>query len=206
MAAGPRWNRLERDDRREQILVVARRLFCARTYAAVSSEEIAKAAGVTRGLLHHYFGTKRDLYLQVVAELVRPPAAPIAPPEPGRPLEVVVAESVDRWLDVVGRFPEPWFASIGAEGFGRDPDLEAIVATARDETVQLIITTLGLAGRPDDAALRAVLRTYSGLAEMATREWLVVQTLTRAQTHALLSSALVALVRDVVPAVAAESR
>jgi len=59
----PRWNRLGADVRREQILTAAAKLFGERPYSAISTTELAEAAGVTRGLLHHYFGTKRDLYL-----------------------------------------------------------------------------------------------------------------------------------------------
>jgi AcrR family transcriptional regulator len=198
----PRWNRLEHDERRAQILAVARRLFGERPFSAVPAEEIARAAGITRGLLHHYFGTKRDLYLAVVAEMVRPPTDPVAPPEPGRPLEQVVDESVDLWLDLVERNRETWFSSLGTGGFGRDPELEAIVSHAREETVSLIISTLGLEVGGDGHELRAVLRTYGSVAETATREWLRHGSLTRPQVHALLTTTLLAMVRDVVPAVA----
>lgn len=200
--AAPRWNRLEHDERRVQLLAAARRLFCERSYTAVSAQEIARAAGVARGLLHHYFGTKRNLYLEVVRDMVRRPVDPVAPPGPGRPLQAVVGESVDRWLDVVARYRETWFASIGAEGFGRDPELEAIVAEARDATVELIVTTFGLGDAPHGAELRAALRAYSGFAEVASREWLVDRTLTRAQTRTLLAATLLALVQDVVAEVA----
>src|ERR1700732_1109937 len=73
----PRWQRLEHDERRGQILACARRLFSERPYAAVSTTEIAREAGVARGLLNHYFGTKRDLYLEVVRSLVRMPSNPV---------------------------------------------------------------------------------------------------------------------------------
>lgn len=200
--AAPRWNRLEHDERRAQLVAAARRLFCERSYAAVSAEEIARSAGVARGLLHHYFGTKRNLYLEVVRDMVRRPVDPVAPPGPGRPLEVVVGESVDRWLDVVARFRETWFASIAAEGFGRDPELEAIVSEGRAATVELIITTFGLEGSPNGAELRSALRAYSGFAEVASREWLLDGSLTRAQTRALLAATLLCLVQDVVADVA----
>lgn len=200
--AAPRWNRLEHDERRAQLVAAARRLFCERSYAAVSAEEIARSAGVARGLLHHYFGTKRNLYLEVVRDMVRRPVDPVAPPGPGRPLELVVGESVDRWLDLVARFRETWFASIAAEGFGRDPELEAIVSEGRAATVELIITTFGLEGSPNGAELRSALRAYSGFAEVASREWLLDGSLTRAQTRALLAATLLCLVQDVVADVA----
>ncbi|MGA2927292.1 MAG: helix-turn-helix domain-containing protein, partial [Solirubrobacteraceae bacterium] len=59
-----RWQRLEHDQRRSQILACARELFSQRTFTAVSMSEIARDAGVARGLLHHYFGSKRELYLE----------------------------------------------------------------------------------------------------------------------------------------------
>jgi AcrR family transcriptional regulator len=59
---------LEHDERRAQILACARRLFSERHYDAVPTEEIAREAGVARGLLHHYFGTKRELFLSVVEQ------------------------------------------------------------------------------------------------------------------------------------------
>ncbi|HZY75057.1 MAG TPA: helix-turn-helix domain-containing protein, partial [Jatrophihabitantaceae bacterium] len=72
-AEAPRWRRLGPDERREQILDCAVRLFGERPYAAVSTTDIARAAGVARGLLNHYFGTKRDLYLEVVKAMVQMP-------------------------------------------------------------------------------------------------------------------------------------
>ncbi len=36
----------------------------------MSTTELAELAGVTRGVVHHYFGTKRGLYLEVVRRMV----------------------------------------------------------------------------------------------------------------------------------------
>ena len=73
-SSAPRWQRLDHDQRRAQILACAGRLFSERNYAAVSTTAIADEAGVARGLLHHYFGTKRELYLEVVHTLMRMPS------------------------------------------------------------------------------------------------------------------------------------
>src|SRR5579884_1053591 len=93
--AVPRWQRLGQDVRRRQILECARRLFSERPYASVSTTEIAREAGVARGLLHHYFGSKRDLYLEVVRTLMRVPTNPVPLQAPGRGIEVLIGESVD---------------------------------------------------------------------------------------------------------------
>ncbi len=53
--------------RREQLLSTALDLFCAHGYAATSTKRIAEAAGVTEGLVFHYFGSKEALLLEVAS-------------------------------------------------------------------------------------------------------------------------------------------
>ena len=50
-------------DTRAAILAQARELFAAQGYAGTSVRSIATAAGVDAALVHHYFGTKDDLFL-----------------------------------------------------------------------------------------------------------------------------------------------
>jgi hypothetical protein len=198
----PRWQRLEHDERRRQILVVARRLFSERSYAAVSTSDIAREAGVARGLLHHYFGTKRELYLEVVRALVLMPSNPVPLQSGVGGLEVVISESVDRWLEMLGRNRGTWLAAVGAQGLGRDVEIEAILDDAREQAVNRLIAAVepyGAAGASDE--LRAVVRAYSGLAEAASLEWLHRDRLTRGQVHTLLVKSFLNLIRDVLPAV-----
>ncbi|MEI2701787.1 MAG: helix-turn-helix domain-containing protein [Baekduia sp.] len=54
--------RLARADREEQILGIAHRQFATRGFGAVTMEEIAAEAGVTKPLLYAYFGNKDRLY------------------------------------------------------------------------------------------------------------------------------------------------
>jgi AcrR family transcriptional regulator len=204
MAANPapRWQRLEHDERRRQILVVARRLFSERSYAAVSTTDIAREAGVARGLLNHYFGTKRELYLEVVRALVRMPSSPV-PRGRGGGLELVFSESVGRWLEMLGRNRGTWLAAVGAQGLGRDAEVEAILDDAREQAVDRLIAAM----EPYEAAeasdeLRAVVRAYSGLAEAASLEWLLRERLTREQVHTLLVKSFLSLTGDVLPALA----
>src|SRR5947209_12145313 len=140
--ASPRRQRLDHDQRRRQILDCARRLFSERNYASVSTSEIAREAGVARGLLHHYFGTKRDLYLEVVKTMMRMPSNPLPLQAPGRALETVIGESVDRWLEMLERNRGTWLAAIGGQGLGRDPEVEAILEQAREQAADRLIEAL----------------------------------------------------------------
>lgn len=200
----PRWNRLEHDERREQILTCARRLFSERHFAAVSTAQIAREAGVTRGLVHHYFGAKRALYLEVVRDLVRLPA-PTPLETTAGPLPVRVDVAIDRWLTMVERNRETWLAALGAEGFGRDADVEAILEEAREVVAERLVAGIGLhtdgeAGEP----VRAAVHAFSGMAEAASREWLEHDRLSRGQVHTLLTQTLLALVHDILPRLRAD--
>jgi AcrR family transcriptional regulator len=198
----PRWQRLDHDERRRQILQCARRLFSERPYASVSTTELAREAGVARGLLHHYFGSKRDLYLEVVRTLVRVPTNPVPLEAPGRGIELVINESVDRWLTMLERNSGTWLAVIGGRGFGRDPEVEEILEEAREQAADRLIEALQTYEADQaPAELRAAIRAYSGFAEAASIEWLERHRLTREQLHALLVETFLTLVRDVVPAV-----
>ena len=199
-ADGPRWQRLDHDERRTQILAVARRLFSERTYAAVSMAEIASQSGVARGLLHHYFGTKRDLYLEVIRQIVRVPALPVPHPAPGHELEQMISESADRWLTLLERNRGAWLAATGAQGLGRDPEVEAILEEAREATTDRLIEALPPPIGCSSPQLRALLRCYSALAETTSVEWLERGRLTRAQAHTVIVRGFLALVEDVLPA------
>jgi AcrR family transcriptional regulator len=201
-SAAPRWQRLEHDERRRQILQCARRLFSERTYSSVSTSDIAREAGVARGLLHHYFGTKRDLYLEVVRQLVRMPSIPVPLQSPGHGIEIVISQSVDRWLTMLERNRGTWLAAIGGHGLGRDPEVEAILDEAREQAADRLIEALQTyeaAQAPPE--LRAVIRAYSGFAEAASIEWLQHGRLTREQLHALLVQGFLSIVSDVLRAV-----
>jgi AcrR family transcriptional regulator len=54
---------------RAALLRSARDLFAAKGYAATGREEIAEAAGVTRGALYHHFASKAEVFRAVFEEL-----------------------------------------------------------------------------------------------------------------------------------------
>jgi AcrR family transcriptional regulator len=197
----PRRTRLGTAERRRQILAAARRLFAERHFGAVSTADVAAEAGVTRGLVHHYFGGKRDLYLEVVRSLLELPpgmfAAEIAAGDRATALRV----AVDLWLDVAERGRGVLLAAHGAQGFGRDPEIEAIFDAARERTADQVIEILRPGRPPADASgeLRAAVRAYAGFVEAATFDWLRGGPLTREQLAELLAGGLLALDRDVVP-------
>ncbi|HET6507273.1 MAG TPA: TetR/AcrR family transcriptional regulator [Baekduia sp.] len=58
--------RLAPDARREQLVQLGLELLGATPYDQVSIESIARAAGISKGLLYHYFPTKADFVVAVL--------------------------------------------------------------------------------------------------------------------------------------------
>ncbi|MCV2463807.1 TetR family transcriptional regulator [Streptomyces sp. ICN988] len=58
--------RTESGDTRDRILVTAREEFSERGYEKTSVRGIAKAAGVDPALVHHYFGTKEQVFAAAI--------------------------------------------------------------------------------------------------------------------------------------------
>jgi AcrR family transcriptional regulator len=80
---------------RTALIAAARRLFAERGYAGVGTEEIVRAAGLTRGALYHHFGDKRELfaavYEQIEVELAERIATGALAAQTDRPLEAMRA-------------------------------------------------------------------------------------------------------------------
>ncbi|HTZ53053.1 MAG TPA: TetR/AcrR family transcriptional regulator [Spirochaetia bacterium] len=54
------------DDRRAQILRAALAVFARKGFDAATNKDIARAAGITPGLIYHYFKNKRDLLVEAM--------------------------------------------------------------------------------------------------------------------------------------------
>jgi AcrR family transcriptional regulator len=64
--------RTESADTRDRILIAAREEFSERGYEKTSVRGIAKAAGVDAALVHHYFGTKEQVFEAAVEVAFQP--------------------------------------------------------------------------------------------------------------------------------------
>lgn len=201
-STNPRFRRLEPDERRASIIAAATELFSKNPYSKVGTATIASRAGVARGLLNHYFGTKRDLYLEVIRESATVPQDAVDTLPEGD-LTTRIDASVRWFLDAVeSQNMHSWM--IGAAG--NDPEVERILIQAESASVERVIEALGLADVTDQAGeLRALVRSYGQLARAAAREWLHKHTITRSAAHRLMAETLHTLAVVVYPAIAGET-
>jgi AcrR family transcriptional regulator len=95
MNVNPRTQAQRREATRAALIDAARMLFAERGYAGVGTEEIVRAAGVTRGALYHHFADKRELFAAVYetieAELAERIASGALAADVSSPLEAMRA-------------------------------------------------------------------------------------------------------------------
>ena len=183
----PRYTRLEAAQRRDQILDAANALFAERGYDEVSIEDIASAAGVTRGLVHHYFGGRKEVYLALVDRLGNVREERLRPPR-GRSSRARVADSVSRWLDWTEANRTIWLATMAPGEDVGDPDMARVVGDLVRRAVALLARFHADIAE-DSPRLRHALECWTGLNRAATRRWLRGEA-TREATQELLASTL----------------
>ena len=163
---------------REQLLAAARGLFGERPFDEISIDDIAAAAGVSNGLLYHYFEGKRGLY---VATLEAEASMLLAETEP-QPDEI--DSGLDAYLDYVETHRPGWLALMRG-GVGSDAQVSAIVEGTRQAIVDRLAATVG-----DGPLMRTAMRGWVGMVEAAATDWVERGDVDRAQLRALLADAL----------------
>jgi AcrR family transcriptional regulator len=190
--SSPKFSRLDPAQRREQILDAASALFAERPYDQVSVEDIANAAGVARGLVHHYFGGRNDVYVGLLERLGAQREDELRPPA-GRSARARLADTVSRWLDWTEANRTIWLATIAHGEDIADPQVRQVVADlVRRAVVLLAAFHADIA--EDSPRLRYALECWTGLNRTATRRWLHGEA-TRDATHELLASTLEHILR-----------
>jgi AcrR family transcriptional regulator len=156
------------DERRRQLVALGIDLFSQRTYDEVSIDELAQAAGISKGLLYHYFPTKRDFYVETVREAATQLLERTATPESMDPVERLRA-GLDAYVDYVAKHGKPYQALLRS-GIGADAEVTRIVDDTRDAFCARLVEAAPVHGH--SPLVRLALRGWVGFVEAATLEWL----------------------------------
>ena len=182
-----KYQRLDPATRREQILDAANELFAERGYSDVTIGDIAQGSGVARGLVHHYFGGRNEVYVALLERLGGVREEALRPPV-GRSARALVADSVSRWLDWTEANRTIYLGTIAPGEDIADPDVRRVVAELmRRAVAQIAVFHADIA--EDSARLRYALECWTGMNRAATRRWLRGEA-SRETTHDLLASTL----------------
>ena len=122
--------------RRAQLLETGARLFTERGYDGVSMSEVAREAGISKGLLYHYFSGKEEFFAATLAAAAQELAALTATDPAAPPLEQV-AQALDAYLAWIDEHAASYVRLL--ESVGSLSDVSSLVRRIRDETVKRIV-------------------------------------------------------------------
>ncbi|MET8782239.1 TetR/AcrR family transcriptional regulator [Streptomyces sp. NPDC004096] len=185
--------RLSTGERREQLLAVGARLFSENPYDDVWIEQVAEIAGVSRGLLYHYFPTKRDFFAAVVeresARMLRMTAA-----APGIPLREQLTAGLDTFLSYVAEHAHGFRAFHRADAAG-DQAVRKVYRQSLAAQERQILAALAadpeFGSVPDERPdLEVAVRGWLAFTTAVCLEWLRGAELSREQVRDLCARAL----------------
>ena len=186
--ARPRRVRMQNDTRRAQLLALGMDLFAARAYEDIAIDDLAAAAGISKGLLYHYFRGKREFYVETIrAASLR--LRRLSEPDPKLPPVARLRAAIDAHLNYI-QDHGPAYAAIYRSGVAVAPEVSEILEQHRDVITRYFLRNLGVA-RPRPV-LRAALRAWIGMVEGASLDWIAHPALKRDQLRELLIAAYAA--------------
>jgi AcrR family transcriptional regulator len=179
--AGPAYSRLGVDERRRQLLEAGARVFTERSYEDASMADVAREAGISKGLLYHYFPSKRDLFVATL-EAAAAELREITQPDPSLPVAEQLVAALDAYLAWIDEHADS-YAKLMESASGSD-DVRSYMAQVRAGTVERMLE--GLVKGGDPAAIRTALHGFLWFMDGASLDWLAHRDLTREQLRDML--------------------
>jgi AcrR family transcriptional regulator len=181
--------RLDMGERRTQLLDLGIDLFSKHGYDDISIDSLAEEAGISKGLLYHYFGSKREYYVATVKaaslHLQR-----LTVPDPSLPPAARLAAAVDKHLRYVDEH-RAVFVAMYRSGAAVAPEVNKIIEAHRDVVMRYFLEGIGVSTpRP---MLRTSLRAWIAMVEGASLDWISHPAITRDQLRDLLVAGYVAM-------------
>lgn len=184
--------RMLTQERRAQLVSLGLRLFGDRAYEEVAIDDIASAAGVSKGLLYHYFKNKRGFYAACVDAAARLLLERLDGIDLRDPVQAVL-DGLHRYLDFVEGYESVYRAMLTGS-LGGHQTVQAVLEDARRSVTRLIQREIGLSvERP---AFRNTVRGWIGAVEASAVDWLRHRDLPREAFATLHHHALATRIKD----------
>ena len=183
--------RLITDERRAQLIALGLELFSSRAYDEVHIAELATAARISKGLLYHYFPTKRDFYTAALRQAADRLLSQLQP-DPSLPPVQRLQRGLLHYLSYVQQYGTSYVALMRG-GVGADPAIAAIVEETRVSCMSRLVSGMGFSPQTLPALVRIGLRAWIGTVEAASLEWVLCPDVPAEDVVGLLSQQLLHL-------------
>ena len=190
--------RMSPESRREQLLEIGVAMLGSRSLEEMSIELLAEEAGVSRGLLYHYFRNKQEFHLAVVSKAVEDLIAITAPRDNVDPMTQLRA-SMAAYVDYVEANYQG-YASLVRAAAGGNEDLRRVYQEARTALTTRVFDAVGAdelitLGFTDTPATRLVAEGWAAFCEDTVMRWVAEgkESCTRDELLTVITGALPAL-------------
>ncbi|OYD71483.1 TetR/AcrR family transcriptional regulator [Rhodococcus sp. OK302] len=183
--------RLSPDERRAQLIDLGARMLAQRPLEQISVEDIADQAGVSRGLLFHYFASKSEFHLAIVRHTsgqMLSRTEPTASDNPITTLRSVLAS----YVDYVSENRNTYVSLLRGTASG-DPQMREVFEQTRDVMAARTLEQLPKIGLTSTPQVELAVRGWIAFVEEATISWLRAPVITREELIELTVQALPAL-------------
>jgi AcrR family transcriptional regulator len=181
--------RLAPDARRAQLIELGVRMLATRRLEDLSVEALADEAGISRGLLFHYFRSKQEFHLEVVRACARE-LIERTEPDPSLPPLEQLTTSLGAYIDYVTENRDVYVSLVRGAASG-DAALRNVSDETRTELTNRVLENLDALGLPNTARTELAVRGWVALCEEVVVSWLDGDgQLPRNELLALLSNAL----------------
>jgi AcrR family transcriptional regulator len=183
--------RLSPEARRAQLIGLGVEMLATRRLDELSVELIANAAGISRGLLFHYFSSKQEFHVEVAraaaAEMIRRTA-----PDPDLAPVDALRGALASFIEYVEENPDNYKSLVRGAASG-DAEMRAIFDATRSTMAQRVIGVLAQQGLEAEPRATLAIHGWVAYVEECVVRWIDTRTVERDQLLDMLTKSLPAL-------------
>jgi AcrR family transcriptional regulator len=183
--------RLSPEKRRAQLIDLGVEMLATRRLDELSVELIAKAAGISRGLLFHYFPSKQEFHLEVAraaaAEMIRR-----TEPDTSQTPVDALRGALTSFMDYVQENPDNYKSLVRGAASG-DATMRGIFDETRSTMAQRILDVLTTIGLEVSPRMRLAIAGWVAYVEECVVRWIDTRTISRDELLEMLVKSLPAV-------------
>jgi AcrR family transcriptional regulator len=183
--------RLTPEARKAQLINLGVEMLATRRLDELSVELIAKAAGISRGLLFHYFPSKQQFHLEVAraaaAEMIRRTS-----PDPELAPVDALRGALTSFIDYVEENPDNYKSLVRGAASG-DAQMRAIFDATRSTMAQRILDVLTAQGLVVQPRATLAIHGWVAYVEECVIRWIDTRTVSRDELLEMLTNSLPAV-------------